>query len=127
MAVVRGIGGVTIYARDPTGLARWYADHLGMSSLIGEGSGQWSCDFYSRDSEDPELRRRTVWSVGPVTGHPPEEEGDFVVRYLVEDLDAALARLREDAIEVEGVQEHADGRFARLRDPEGHRIELWED
>lgn len=124
--MVKGIGGVAIYARDPAALAEWYATHLGLSS-VDEPGGARSWDFYFRDSEDPELRRRTVWTILPAPESLPPEGRIPVVNYLVENLEELVARLRAAGVEVQTVEEHADGRFARLRDPEGHRIELWED
>jgi predicted enzyme related to lactoylglutathione lyase len=47
----------------------------------------------------------------------------------VSDLDALLARLREAGIEIITKPEWNDpviGRFARIHDPEGNAIELWE-
>ncbi len=51
----------------------------------------------------------------------------FMLNFRVADLDAMIARLKSADIEVshesgmEGI-----GRFARIHDPEGNAIELWE-
>lgn len=124
---VKGIGGVAIYAQDPAGLASWYAQHLGIESLEEKRGNGRSWDFYFRDVDDPELRRRMVWSLLRASDLQAAGARAFVVNYLVENLDEAVERLRVAGIEVEWVEEHADGRFARLADPEGNTIELWED
>jgi predicted enzyme related to lactoylglutathione lyase len=52
---------------------------------------------------------------------------DFVVNYRVADLDALLARPKEEGVTVDEKREDTEyGRFAWIMDPEGHRIELWE-
>jgi predicted enzyme related to lactoylglutathione lyase len=45
----------------------------------------------------------------------------------VNDLDAMVAQLRAVRIEVKvDAETYPNGRFARLHDPEGNPIELWE-
>ena len=48
----------------------------------------------------------------------------------VDDVDAVVARLHEEGVETSPVTVGSDaegtGKFARLLDPEGHRIELWQ-
>jgi predicted enzyme related to lactoylglutathione lyase len=50
-----------------------------------------------------------------------------MVNYRVDNLDALLAKLREEGVDIAD-ERHQDenGRFAWVTDPEGHRIELWE-
>lgn len=125
--VVKGIGGVAIYAKDPSGLAAWYTKHLGIQALEERRGDGRTCDFYFRDLEDPALRRRIVWSLLRRTGAPLSRPRRFAVHYLVEDLGAAVRRLQAAGITVQEIEERADGRCARLLDPEGNAIELWED
>lgn len=50
-----------------------------------------------------------------------------MVNFQVRDLDAIVAQLRAAGIAVEvGPQQYPNGRFARIHDPEGNPIELWE-
>ena len=42
-------------------------------------------------------------------------------------MDKMLAQLRALGLEIEKVEDHPNGRFAWLTDPEGNRIELFED
>jgi catechol 2,3-dioxygenase-like lactoylglutathione lyase family enzyme len=44
----------------------------------------------------------------------------------VDDLSAFLAQLEADGIAIEKVEEFDYGRFAWVRDPDGNRIELYE-
>ena len=45
----------------------------------------------------------------------------------VDDLDALLAALKEEAVQIDPPREDYDyGRFAWIMDPDGNRIGLWE-
>jgi glyoxylase I family protein len=52
----------------------------------------------------------------------------FMLNFRVRDLDAMIAQLREAGIEVETRTEWNSeiGRFARIHDPEGNPVELWQ-
>ncbi len=51
----------------------------------------------------------------------------FMLNFRVENLDAALADLNAEGIETGGLETmEGVGRFARIHDPEGNPIELWE-
>ena len=50
-----------------------------------------------------------------------------MVNFRVRDLDAMVAQLRSAGISVEvDQQRYRNGRFARLNDPDGNPIQLWE-
>jgi len=49
-----------------------------------------------------------------------------MINFRVRDLDAIIGQLRAAKIEVTEPEDHPNGRFARLCDPEGNPIELWE-
>ena len=117
MELVLGIGGLFFRARDPSALAEWYRDRLGID-LVPEGpDGQ-------------------VWmqAAGPTVFAPFPADTDyfgadrmFMLNFRVADLDAMLAQLRSAGEAVGEVQEMDPiGRFSRLDDPEGNPIELWE-
>jgi predicted enzyme related to lactoylglutathione lyase len=51
----------------------------------------------------------------------------WMVNFRVPNLDAMMAQLRPAGISIEiDSQSYTNGRFARLYDPEGNPIELWE-
>ena len=55
----------------------------------------------------------------------PEQQ--FMINFRVRSLDAMVAQLRKAGITVTvDPQAYPNGRFARLHDPEGNPIELWE-
>lgn len=117
MAKVTGIGGLFFRARDPAALALWYETHLGITPA-------------PTDMDTP------VWTqaAGPTVFSPFAKdtdyfEGDqsFMLNFRVDDLDAMIADLGAAGIAVSHEQEmEGVGRFARIHDPEGTPIELWQ-
>jgi glyoxylase I family protein len=118
MEKVTGIGGLFFRAHDPKALARWYQEHLGISVLpSGNGESPWQQE------------------AGPTAFAPFKETTDYfgdpqkawMVNFRVRDLDKMAAQLRDAGIEVKiDPQSYPNGRFARLHDPEGNPIELWQ-
>lgn len=119
MEKVTGIGGLFFRAKDPDKLAKWYADNLGVDLVPT-----------SYDVEP--------WSqqAGPTVFAPfaadtkyfgPDMNQQWMINFRVRDLDAMVAQLRANGNKVE-VNEEAEpnGRFARVYDPEGTPVELWE-
>lgn len=114
---VVGIGGVFLRASDPTALAAWYGRHLGVPLEEGQTYAVFT------DSRDAH-----VWSAFPSdTDYWPAQK-QAMVNFVVRDLDAMLAQLRDAGVEVaDGIQElEGVGRFGWALDPEGNRVELWE-
>jgi predicted enzyme related to lactoylglutathione lyase len=122
---VLGMGGLFFRSKDPEGLAAWYKQHLGIGGgCVAEGMDESANEW--------------VWfhQGGPMVFQPFKAETDyfaagkaFMINLRVKDLDGMLARLREAGIEVITKQEWNDptlGNFARIHDPEGNAIELWE-
>lgn len=112
---VTGIGGFFFRAKDPEAIGAWYVAHLGVGSLP---YGQW-------DTQG-----------GPSSFSPFPADTDYfpadrqwMLNFRVDDLDGLVASLRAADIvvttnpdwDMPGV-----GRFARIHDPEGNPIELWE-
>lgn len=121
---VLGIGGLFFRAGDPDALSAWYKQHLGIGAgCAADGTG------------DPD---QWTWTTqgGPVVFAPFAQDSDyfpadkaFMLNLRVTALDAMLDRLRTDGIVVTTNPEWDQpgfGRFARLHDPEGNPIELWE-
>ncbi len=51
---------------------------------------------------------------------------EFMVNFVVDDLDGMLARCRKHGVETKVAPDEANGRFAHILDPDGTRIELWQ-
>ena len=118
MENVTGIGGLFFRSRNPQALAQWYADHLGVT-------------LTPKDYDTPcwsQLAGPTVFEPFPAdTKYFGRDEQAWMVNFRVRDLAAMIAQLRNAGIAVEvDPGEYPNGRFARLHDPEGNPIELWE-
>lgn len=118
MEKVNGIGGLFFRARDAAGLARWYQEHLGVTVVPSNyGDEPW------RQEAGP-----TVFGPFPEdTVYFGDPAKVWMVNFRVRSLDAMVAQLRAAGITIEiDRQVYPNGRFARLHDPEGNPIELWE-
>ena len=121
---VMGMGGLFFRAQDPDALSEWYRQHLG----VGAG-----CDATGEGAAD-----EWYWQVqgGPMVFAPFKASTDyfpadkaFMINLRVRDLAGMIAQLEASAIGVETRPEWDSaetGRFARIHDPEGNAIELWE-
>lgn len=118
MQQVTGIGGIFFRAGDPAALGRWYQENLGIA-LVPSDYGQ----------------KPWFQEAGPTVFAPFPKDTDYfgnkdqawMINFRVKDLDAMVTQLRASGIAVTVDPEtYPNGRFARLHDPEGNPIELWE-
>src|SRR5688572_12588420 len=118
MQRVTGIGGLFFRAHDPVALGQWYKDHLG----IDLAPSDYSVKPWSQQAGP------TVFSPFPRdTDHFSRAEQQWMINFRVPDLDAMVEQLRAARIDVTvDPGTYPNGRFARLHDPEGNPIELWE-
>ena len=115
---VEGIGGMFFRAADPKALADWYERHLGVTRTP------------ANYSELPWLQQAGHTVFAPFAtdtkyfGRPAQQ---WMINFRVRNLDAMVSQLRTAGIVVTVDPEtYPNGRFARLYDPEGNPIELWE-
>ncbi len=123
MAVL-AIGGLFFRARDPDALNTWYRENLG----IGAGCA----------AEETGPIEEWVWKTqgGPVVFAPFKADTDYfaadkqwMLNLRVTDLEGMCEQLNAAGIQVETRPEWDSpetGSFARIHDPEGNAIELWE-
>lgn len=118
MEKVTGIGGFFFRAQDTKALAAWYRDMLGVN-LVPEGP-----------DDAPWMQEAGPTVFAPFsadTDYFGRDDQAFMLNFRVNDLDAMLAQLREADIDISREEEmEGVGRFARIHDPEGNPIELWE-
>jgi predicted enzyme related to lactoylglutathione lyase len=123
---IDGIGGVFIYANDAKALSNWYAHHFGLRLETYEDGKVFGTEFKYRRLGDSSQIDSTVFSINQSKADLPSERQEAMVNYRVRDLDAFVAQLKADGIEIEKTEEFDYGRFAWIRDPEGNRIELYQ-
>jgi catechol 2,3-dioxygenase-like lactoylglutathione lyase family enzyme len=125
---VTGIGGAFLYSADARALAAWYADRLGVGPIqYNPDEDAHYCEFTTPAAGSPGGVLRTVWAVFQSKEPLTQVRRAFVVNYRVRDLDALLARLRAGGVAVEKTQDESYGRFAWVHDPDGNRIELYQE
>ncbi len=122
MVKVTGIDGIFFKAKDLETMKEWYKNHLG----IDAGSEGFSFEW--RGKEHSDVIGKTVWAIfSDKTNYFDPGNSSFIINYRVEDLDALVDLLNSSGIKlVDGIQKYEFGRFARILDPEGNKIELWE-
>ncbi len=122
------IGGVFLLARDPGALADWYQRHLGWELQHLPDEDTYYIELYYREPDRPERPQHLVYAIMP--GEPGESGQGHIVNYRVDDIDAIVASLLHAKVVTSAVTVGPDakgqGKFVRLQDPEGHRIELWQ-
>jgi predicted enzyme related to lactoylglutathione lyase len=112
MAKALGIGGIFFRSRDTKALAAWYETHLGVPGFWQQEAGltvfapfKAETDYFPADKQ-------------------------WMINLRVDDLPTLIAQLTAAGIAVETRPTEWDspetGRFARIHDPEGNPIELWE-
>lgn len=118
MEKVTGVGGFFFRAKDPKALAEWYAYYLGVAPV-------------------PQDYDTTPWrtEAGTTVFAPFKQDTDYfgdwrqqwMINFRVRDLKAMAAQLRAKGVEVEvDPEEYPNGWFAKLCDPEGNPIQLWQ-
>lgn len=120
---VVGMGGYFFRAREPETLAAWYREHLG----VGGGCG--------RDERGETNAYCWYHEGGPMVFSPFAEATDYfpadrqaMINLRVRDLAGLIVQLKASGVDVITKPEWdgAAGSFARVHDPEGNPIELWE-
>ena len=121
---VVGLGGLFFRSKDPDALSAWYKEHLGIGAgcnASGEGDPD---DWYWRTAGGP-----TVFAPFKADTDYFAADKAFMINLRVSGLDGMLDTLRVAGVEVITKPEWDDpsvGRFARIHDPEGNAVELWE-
>ncbi|MER7607696.1 VOC family protein [Nocardioides sp. NPDC127503] len=118
MESVTGIGGVFFRARDPESLTRWYETNLGVAPPPAS---------YDQSSWRQEAGPTVFAPMAEESPHLATAPGTWSINFRVGDLDAMVAQLRDNGVQVsEHEESYPNGRFAELADPEGNPIQLWE-
>ena len=117
MAKVTGLGGVFYVVKDPEATRAWYRETLGIDGDYGpqlnwsEETGEKPYSLISHFKDDQYLK---------------PGRGGFMINLRVDDLDTFVAQLKGTGVDVLDSVDEGYGKFAWLLDPDGVKIELWE-
>ena len=114
---VTGFGGFFFRAEDPSRLAQWYEENLGVDRTP------------TTYEESPWMQEAGPTVFGPFAADTTYFSTDksFMLNFRTQDLDALVEHLRNNGNAVDVDPEvYPNGRFARVHDPEGNPIQLWQ-
>ena len=117
MAKVTGLGGVFYVVKDPAATRAWYRDILGIGGKYGPQLN-WS----EETGDTPYL---LISHFGNDAYIKPGA-GGFMINLRVDDLDGFVAQLKARDVPVLDSVDEGYGKFAWLLDPDGVKIELWQ-
>ncbi len=114
---VTGLGGVFYVVKDPAATRAWYRDILGID---GEHGPQldWS--------EETAPAPFSLISHFADDSYIQPSQGSFMLNLRVDDLDGFVELLKARGVEILGSLDESYGKFAWLLDPDGVKIELWQ-
>ena len=129
MNLINGIGGVFLFTNNLKRLVEWYRDSLGIVPA-GEDS---ECNsiyttFEYRDVENPEIKRTLAWAIMPTEQDITDKPRTGRINYCVKSMAETLSHLQSKGVAIDKTEEYEGyGKFAWLTDPDGNKIELWEE
>ena len=116
MAKVTGLGGIFYKVGDVAATQAWYKDNLGIG-------GDWGAMFpFGKDPGGFSL----LSPFGQDSDYFAPSGERFMINLRVDDLDAMIAALEDKGIAILGRQDEDYGRFAWILDPDGIKVELWQ-
>ncbi len=117
MARVTGLGGIFYKVTDTAATQAWYQENLGVG-------GEWGAMFPFK-KDDPE--GFTLLSpFKAATDYFAPSEAPFMINLRVDDLDGMIADLAAKGVAILGRQDEDYGRFAWILDPDGIKVELFQ-
>ena len=127
MELIDGIGGVFLFTNNPKRLAEWYRDNLGITYVESPDCSSFYKSFDHRDLADASLKRTTAWAIlrskDDIDGKPRTGQ----INYRVKSMKETLAHLQSKGVTIDKAEDYEYGKFAWVSDPDGNKVELWED
>ena len=117
MAKVTGLGGIFYKVADPAATQAWYEEMLGVG-------GEWGAVFpFKADSAEG---FSLLSPFKAATDYFAPSEAPFMINLRVDDLDGMIADLAVKGVSILGRQDEDYGRFAWILDPDGIKVELFQ-
>ena len=117
MRRVTGLGGVFYKVADPDKTRAWYQETLGIG-------GEWGANFPFKKDDPGGFALLAPFKVDSDYFGPSSLP--FMINLRVDNLDELIADLAAKGIEILGRQDEDYGRFAWILDPDGVKVELWQ-
>ena len=114
---VTGLGGVFYVAPDTQATRDWYREKLGIDGEYGPQLA-WA--------EEPKEHPYSLVSHFSDDAYIKPGEGGFMINLRVNDLDGFVEVLKSRDVDVLDTADEGYGKFAWILDPNGVKIELWE-
>jgi predicted enzyme related to lactoylglutathione lyase len=121
MQKVIGLGGVFMQTENQEATHAWYAKHLGVNFE------SWGTVFQMDEVKQQSPKAYNVLSFfKKESTYRQPSTATFMLNLIVADLDALVAQLKLEEVEVLDYQASEYGKFAWVMDPNGVKVELWE-
>ena len=117
MARITGLGGIFYKVADTAATKAWYQDNLGIG-------GEWGVMFPFKKDDPEGFSLLSPFKADSDYFGPSSER--FMINLRVDDRDAMIAELKDKGIEILGTQDEDYGKFAWILDPDGVKVELWQ-
>jgi catechol 2,3-dioxygenase-like lactoylglutathione lyase family enzyme len=117
MARITGLGGVFYKVADPAATRAWYQEKLGIG-------GEWGAMFPFKNDDPEGFTLLTPFAADSDYFEPSDKP--FMINLRVDDLDGVIADLESKGVEILGRQDEDYGHFAWILDPDGVKVELWQ-
>jgi len=114
---VTGLGGVFYVVKDPKATRKWYREVLGLDGEYGPQLA-WS--------DEPMEHPYSLISQFKDDEYIKPGHGGFMINLRVHNLDGFVDELKAKGVEVLDSVDEGYGKFAWILDPDGVKIELWE-
>jgi len=118
MAKILGVGGVFFKCVDPEGYRTWWSTHMGMKI------SEWGSAEFANDG-----KAFTVFSpFSADSDYFAATEKDFMINLRVDDVATLIEKAKAGGAKIVGEIETSEyGIFGWFIDPEGVKIELWQE
>ena len=127
MNLIEGIGGVFLFSNNPKQLAEWYRENLGISCNESPDCSSVYATFEHRDFTDASVTRTTAWAILRADHDLKGKPRTGQINYRVKSMAETLSHLQSKGVAIDKVEDSEYGKFAWVTDPDGNKIELWEE
>jgi catechol 2,3-dioxygenase-like lactoylglutathione lyase family enzyme len=117
MARVTGLGGIFYKVSDTERTKAWYQENLGVG-------GEWGATFPFKQDDAEGFTLLSPFKAE--TDYFAPSDAPFMINLRVDDLEGMIADLAAKGIEILGRQDEDYGLFAWVLDPDGIKVELWQ-